>query len=59
MGWADEAEEELDDSMLPSYALEEKKNRKSSKEEEKEEEDEEGRTITVGVNHRRKCAAPR
>lgn len=28
-------------------------------EEEKEEEDEEGRTITVGVNHRRKCAAPR
>jgi hypothetical protein len=26
---------------------------------EKEEEDEEGRTITVGVNHRRKCAAPR
>jgi hypothetical protein len=28
-------------------------------EEEKEEEDEEGRAIMVGVNHRRKCAAPR
>ena len=35
MGWADEAEEELDDSMLPSYALEEKKKKKSSNEEEK------------------------
>ena len=35
MGWADEAEEELDDSMLPSYALEEKK-KKSLNEEKKD-----------------------
>ena len=40
--------------MMISVVLEEEE-----EEEEKEEEDEEGRTITVGVNHRRKCAAPR
>ena len=62
MGWADEAEEELDDSMLPSYALEEKK-KKSLNEEKKDpvevEKETGGKEVSSSANDDGKPKSPR